>query len=328
MNENIIKQFELLIEQIKFDIDYTNGKKKLINTYRLESIKKALDVIKKYDKIITDAEQLKNYDNIGNGTLKRIDEILKNGKLSEIKISQKDKKHLEIFDELEKVFGIGRKKAYLLFSKYNIKSIDDLKEKIDNKTIVNLPDNILIGLKYYDKIQENIPRNIIEKITNVLKLILLKIDISLLGITCGSYRRLKETCNDIDFIIVHPKLQTKEHIKKHNINYLEKFVKYLKNENLILASLTDDNVTTKYMGILKDYIRIDIRFIPYVSFYSAILYFTGSRDFNKKMRFHAQNLGYLLNEYGLFKNTKMVKIKSEKDIFDKLSMEYITPDKR
>ena len=39
--------------------------------------------------------------------------------------------------------------------------------------------------------------------------------------------------------------------------------------------------------------------------------------------------GYILNEYGLFdEKEKMFKVNSEKDIFDLLSMEYITPDKR
>ena len=87
------------------------------------------------------------------------------------------------------------------------------------------------------------------------------------------------------------------------------------------------------MGIFKlknnPYRRIDIRYVAYDSFYSAILYFTGSKDFNKKMRQLAVNMGYTLNEYGLYDETnKQILIHSEKNIFDALSMEYITPDKR
>ena len=75
--------------------------------------------------------------------------------------------------------------------------------------------------------------------------------------------------------------------------------------------------------------RIDIRFIPTQSYYSAILYFTGSKDFNKNMRLIAISHNYTLNEYGLYdENKKIFKINSEKDIFDILGMEYITPDKR
>ena len=53
------------------------------------------------------------------------------------------------------------------------------------------------------------------------------------------------------------------------------------------------------------------------------------KDFNKNMRLNAIAHGYTLNEYGLFdEKEKMFKVNSEKDIFDLLGMEYITPDKR
>lgn len=70
--------------------------------------------------------------------------------------------------------------------------------------------------------------------------------------------------------------------------------------------------------------------MPCESYYSALLYFTGSGSFNKKMRSVAINAGYLLNEYGLFKRDtkKMIKVKSEKDIFDILNMEYLEPQFR
>ena len=72
--------------------------------------------------------------------------------------------------------------------------------------------------------------------------------------------------------------------------------------------------------------RIDIRYIPYDSYYSALLYFTGSAELNKKMRIIAKNKGYKLSEYGLFKDdgTKL-DIKSEEDMFKKLNMDYIEP---
>ena len=57
--------------------------------------------------------------------------------------------------------------------------------------------------------------------------------------------------------------------------------------------------------------RIDIRFIPYDSYYSAILYFTGPKDFNKNMRLNAIAQNYTLNEYGLYdENNKLIKVNS------------------
>jgi DNA polymerase/3'-5' exonuclease PolX len=79
-------------------------------------------------------------------------------------------------------------------------------------------------------------------------------------------------------------------------------------------------------GLLR---RIDVRYMPYNSYYSAILYFTGSKDFNRKMRQIAISMGYKLNEYGLYdENGKPFTINSEKEIFDILGMEYLIPSKR
>ena len=54
--------------------------------------------------------------------------------------------------------------------------------------------------------------------------------------------------------------------------------------------------------------------------------FTGSGEFNKKMRLVAKKKGYKLSEYGLFdKHNHIIKVNSERDIFKILDMEYLPP---
>jgi DNA polymerase (family 10) len=48
--------------------------------------------------------------------------------------------------------------------------------------------------------------------------------------------------------------------------------------------------------------------MSYESFPSALLYFTGSAELNKKMRQVAKEMGYKLSEYGLFKNNEKLEI--------------------
>ena len=326
MNLTIIEQFKLLIKQIKLDINMSSGKKRMIHLYRLNSIQTALSAIEKFSKEIKNATELKNIKGIGAGSLKRIDEILKTGKLSEIKLPE----DLEFIDELEEVYGIGKKIAYDLFKKYDIKSFEQLKKKYTNGEI-ELPENIIKGIKYYGKINDKIDRELIDDISSFLTKTLLEIDKNLFGLVCGSYRRLKLTSGDVDFIMVSTKYKTKEETIKSNMIF--QLISKLKEKKFIYDSLTDEDVPTKYMGLFRwktnSLMRIDIRFIPYESYYSAILYFTGSKNFNKKMRRTAITLGYTLNEYGLFdKDNKMSKVKSEKDIFDILGMEYINPKNR
>jgi DNA polymerase/3'-5' exonuclease PolX len=107
-------------------------------------------------------------------------------------------------------------------------------------------------------------------------------------------------------------------------------MKHNDNKPLIIDSMTDKKVKTKFFGFSK-YLnnpprRIDIRFVSYNSYPSALLYFTGSKDLNTKMRSIAKKKGYKLSEYGLFdKNNIPFKVNNERDIFHKLDMEYIPP---
>ena len=88
------------------------------------------------------------------------------------------------------------------------------------------------------------------------------------------------------------------------------------------------------MGFIKhtnnNVIRLDIRYIDKKYYPFALMYFTGNKKFNLFMRNKAQDLGFKLNEYGLFKNDKKVKkeFKTEKDIFNILNIKYLKPNQR
>jgi len=338
-NRKIVENFELLVNHIKYNLDHASTSEESNNNYyRLRQLKNSIEIVKKIKDEIVKGEQLAHIKGIGKGTIGRINEILEKGRLSEIPIKEKHKKYLAQIENLEQIFGIGRKTAYEFITKYNIKSIDELKQAY-KKNQIKLNDQIVLGLKYHNVYKENIPRKEIDEINILLEKVASNIDSKLSITICGSYRRGKETSNDIDVLLVHKDIKTQNDFKS-NENYLYKFINKLKNIHFIIDDLTYDDYETKYMGFCQltvnkvkyDVRRIDIRYICYESYYPALLYFTGSSNFNAKMRNLAKDLGYKLNEYGLYKvdgvrKTK-IKIKSEKDIFDKLGMEYITPDKR
>jgi hypothetical protein len=344
MNNNIITEFERLISFIQFQINECkktkDSKECIAHQFRLKQVSQALSTIKKHPSQIT-LENLEEFKQpgIGKGTLDRIKEILKNGKLEELKnfkdVSDKDKKILE---ELESIVGVGKVVAKDLFD-MGITSVKDLKNKIKSGEI-EVNDKIKLGVKYYGKFQGDIPRKEITHIYDIIKSIINKMNKKqdennkYIFEICGSYRREKPTSGDIDVLVSKLNITSDTN---DNINHLEIFVNKLKeniemNENqpLLVDDITDKNPETKYMGFAqyKDnpVRRIDIRFIPYDSYYSALLYFTGSAELNKKMRIIAKKEGYKLSEYGLIKKdgTK-VNVSSEHDIFEALKIEYLIP---
>ena len=187
---------------------------------------------------------------------------------------------------------------------------------------------MLIGLKYIDDLRRRISYIDITNIEAVLQNLLKQYYPELIMEICGSYRRVRETSGDIDILLTckEPKCN----------DYLKKVVDLLTEKTYLVDHLTKKGLT-KYMGICHlfngQYVRIDIRYIKYDSFAPALLYFTGSAELNRKMRELANTQGYTINEYGVYKYVDKKKgdkviVKTERDIFELIGMEYLNPRER
>ena len=79
-----------------------------------------------------------------------------------------------------------------------LKSLDDLAE------CGNLNRQQTIGLKYYDEFLERMPRDEAQEIGKVVIDTAHSIDTGLQCMVCGSFRRGKPTCGDVDVLVSHP----------------------------------------------------------------------------------------------------------------------------
>ena len=234
----------------------------------------------------------------------------------------------ETIDEsLDNIYGIGPAKLKVLKEK-GINTFQKLKDALilDSK-LLNAKQKI--GLQYYDDIEKRIPYVEIEDHDKYLhKIILENKKVECINIV-GSYRRKKESSGDIDLLI---KIKNKDDY----IGILKEIVEKLKKEKYILEILACKD--KKFMGIVKlkesgiIARRLDM-LITYPEEYAcALLYFTGSKEHNIKVRNKALKMGYTLNEHRMEKIKSDVKdipyFNSEKDIFDFLEIEYIDPHLR
>ena len=79
------------------------------------------------------------------------------------------------------------------------------------------------------------------------------------------------------------------------------------------------------------HVRLDIEFVEESELGSALLYFTGSKGTNVYMRSEAKRKGFLLNEHGLFDiktGRKVIDHPTEEEIFERLGIPYIPPERR
>ena len=85
--------------------------------------------------------------------------------------------------------------------------------------------------------------------------------------------------------------------------YFINFIDELIRKKIMIEVLSRGSV--KCLGISKlknkSARRIDFMFTPKDQFAFAILYFTGSKEFNTVMRQRALDLGYSMNEHGFTK---------------------------
>ena len=332
-NQKLIDIFNKLYQLIEIKMDNeTNQKELTSDEFRLRTLKRVIKIIQKFKNKINNGKDLEEYSGVGKKTILKIDEIINTGRLEELdeleKKYAKDFSKQKVINELLEIVGIGRNTAIDLIDKYNIKSLDDLKNRV-KKGEIELNDKLMIGLKYAGKFQGNIPRKEMDDITSYLRDIIEETD-NLTCTFCGSYRRGLSSSNDIDILLCHLDLLTLNDIKKSNL--LKDTVDRLKKKKFIIDDIAGDDIKTKYMGFCKwkkgPPSRVDIRLIPFESYIPALVYFTGSYEFNKIMRMQAKKLGMKLSEYGLFKNNKNIYVATEEELFKLLDMKYLKPEER
>ena len=329
-NANIVLMLDSLINYtIKLKAD-SSGKDKVSHQRRIASFIRGRDAIKDYSKPITSGTQAqRDIDGIGKGIAARIDEILKTGTLKELQDAVSPEAQLVM--ELTEITGIGEVKAKALIDE-GVTSVQDLIDKYKSGKLRvaknQLTHHIAVGLDYYYDLKQRMSWDEADHIARIVTDTVHGLDQELIVHVCGSYRRHKPTCGDIDVLVSHPKPRE---------GPLPKIVAALEATGFLVGHLTAKG-QTKYMGVCKGPSgigrRIDIRFVQYTCLGAALLYFTGSGKFNKIMRYHANTRGFTLNEYGLYsyingvKGEEPIPAVTEQDIFKRLGFVYLAPTER
>ena len=293
----------------------------LINNERYKSIAydKAIKTLK--DKITNDnqlsIDNLRRLDNIGKGILEKIISIINKNTCDDIdKIDQKDPRKIFL-----SISGVGPQCANNLV-KSGFKNLEDLYSCGNIEEHLN-PQQ-LIGLKYYNYFNKKIPREEIDKYYNYLNNILYNIDENANLIITGSYRRGLKESNDIDILI-----------NSNDKNIFKCFISKLNEMNILIDHIAFGN--KKYNGVFKlnkksPPRRIDILLTNPNEAAFALLHFTGSNEFNKKIRKYCNEKNLSISEHGLkdLKTNQMIDkiFKSEKEIFDYLDLKYLKPEDR
>jgi DNA polymerase (family 10) len=235
------------------------------------------------------------------------------------------------------VGGLGPKTIALLWKERNITSADQLATALDDGSLQGLRgiadkkiDAIRQGLQARAKTAGRIGIGEALPIANDLADRLRKIPGAQRVEIAGSLRRRRETVGDIDLLC-----SVKDESLGQSITAA--FANFPGVQRILGQGPTKASILTA-TGL-----QVDLRVIPDQHFGAALLYFTGSKDHNVKIRGLAQKKHLTLNEWGLYKLSEYEKhekktaeapplkplaSKTEQDIYAKLGLDYIPPELR
>jgi DNA polymerase beta len=320
-----------IIDNLRILADYERINKE---PFKVKAYEKVIGSIELLDKNIETLEDIKLLKGVGKKIEDKIIEFLNTGNISEVVGVLNDPRYI-LGNKLKGIYGVGPAKITELMTK--IENFDELKE---HPELLN--DKQKIGLKYYDDMNLRIPMAEGKQHLKVVGKILNNLYSDGGGIEfefVGSFRRKNKDMGDIDILI-----------KNRKGLVLKDIIKQLEDKSYIIEKLAQGN--NKFMGICRlspelPARRIDILIADPSYYYFALLYFTGSYNFNIYMRKIALTKGLSLSEYG-FKaatganaaagdagvatNKNIIDtsdtINSEEDIFKYLGMTYVEPHRR
>jgi DNA polymerase (family 10) len=301
----------------------------IIGRYR--SYEKAAELIgglpESIEQLAKDPARLKELPGIGDRMVEHLDEILKTGDYSLRKKLLK-KYPATILDVLE-LQSLGPKKAALLWKKFKAGSVADVEKLAKEGTLRDVEgfgekseQNILKAVEVFKRSTGRFHLNTAEAAAEAIRTHIEKAGKAVQSVTsAGSLRRGKETVGDLDLLVT----LADSHTSQKQVDVLAEHILKFRGIDQILA-----HGENKVSFTLEDGLQVDVRLLKKENFGAALLYFTGSKEHNVKLRGRANELGYTLNEYQLatLKGEKHLAGRSEEEIYGKLKLDYIQPELR
>jgi DNA polymerase (family X) len=250
---------------------------------------------------------------IGTKIAKKIGEILRTGTFAELEeLRAKIPPALPGLLELE---GVGPKTVHTLWMKLGIQSVEDLERAARQRRIRAVKG---FGEKKESEFLKSIARYrerakgsrmtrdeagaVVARATSVLT--------PGTFVVAGSYRRGKSTVGDIDIVTTE---------SPQAVNGRARSIA----DEVIMAG--DEKTSIRCLGR-----QVDFRFTRPGSFGAMLLYLTGSKEFNIRLRGIAIEKGLRLNEYGLEERAggELHTFPDEESLFSFLGLPYIPPEIR
>jgi DNA polymerase (family 10) len=301
----------------------------MIGRYR--SYEKSAEMIagmhESIEQIAQDPAKLTELPGIGDRMAEHIQEILKTGDYS---LRQKLlKKFPATLLEVMTLQSLGPKKVAFLWSNFKAATVADVEKLAQDGKLRDVPgfgekteQNILKAVETYKRATGRFRGDHVQAAADELMAYIKKFGAGVDSITpAGSLRRGRETVGDLDLLLI----LAADHTSQKKIDAISEHILKFPRIDQTLA-----HGGNKVSFTLDSGLQVDVRLLEKENFGAALLYFTGSKEHNVKLRGRANDLGFTLNEYALatLKGERRVAGATEVEIYSKLKLEFIPPEMR
>ncbi|SBT89621.1 DNA polymerase (family 10) [Streptomyces sp. DI166] len=266
-----------------------------------------------------DLKGLQEIPGVGKSTAEKIVEYLGTGSVAAVeKLRAKIPAGVR---RLTAIPSLGPKKALVLYQELGISSVDELADAIHEQKLRDLKgfgprteEKLLHGIDLLrsagDRVLVDVAADLAESVVDALS----EASGVLRCAYAGSLRRGRETIGDIDVLVA------------------------ARTPGPVMKAFTELPYVTEVIahGDKKTSVRtdrglnVDLRVVPKDSWGAALLYFTGSKAHNIRIRERAVHQKLKLSEYGLFDTETGERIvsRTEEDVYARLGLPWIAPPLR
>lgn len=261
---------------------------------------------------------------IGDSTARKIVEYLETGEIA--MLTELRERVPAGVVELTRVPGLGPSMARRLHDELGVDSLDALRAALDAGAVEELSgvgpktaSNLAAGLERLGaKDSDRVPVADVLDTAEELRARLLVVGGVVDVAWAGSLRRLRETVGDVDLLV-------------SSDDPAAVAVALRDDDQLVERVLASGAAKTSVLvrggqGVMG--LQVDVRVVEPAAWGAALVYFTGSKAHNVRLRERALRRGLSLSEYGLHRDGERVAGATEEDVYEALGLEWIPPPMR
>jgi DNA polymerase (family X) len=266
---------------------------------------------------LTDPERLRDLPGIGEDLAGKIGEIARTGRLAAL--DETSHRLPRGLTELLRVAPLGPRKTKLLFDRLGVRSRGDLARALRQGKLEGLPG---FGPVTRARLERNlaagrgdearVPLATATQYGEALLAWLGQVPgIEQLTIA-GSYRRCRDTVGDLDILV---STRTGQPV-------IDRFLHYPEREEILARG------ESRAALRLRSGLQVDLRVLAPECYGAGLYYFTGSKAHNIALRRLAQAHHLKLNEYGVWRGTRRIAGRTEREVARVLGLPLIPPELR